>query len=552
MLRMTPRRPRLTSGATIELGSIGANLLTLVLPLVVIQLFDRVIPNAAEATLTVLGAVLVGAVLVEAILRYAVAALLLSKGARYKIEAERRLLHQVLHPPRSLDEHHRSGLHFEAWETIERLRSFHASYGRNSAADLPFAIMFFCVFWMVAPPLLPVLGLILATALLATRLNRGSITNLNDHRRDHTSRLSAFMAETLGGAEHIKGLRAEPLMMRRHESLAGNAARVTEALLARQAVSKTMVESIGQATPTLVAISGAFWVNAGSLSTGALAAAILLSGRIVQPVLRARDQAEIRRALAPLKQELEEILDAPLHLGGTKPLVRAETLALENVTAATSDGTTILSDLSLELKAGECIAISGTSGSGKSTLMHLLSGSLTPSEGHLLINGAPIDSYPAEAVAAEIALLRQDDGLLSGSLLDVITSNRGESHLPQALAVAEELGLANFLATRNEGFLMETQAGARQALPGAMRGLLPIVAGLARQPSILLFDEANGALDLRSDQLVRSALERRLGSCILVLVTQRPSYIALADRQFQLEGGKLTEVMQPKAREMAS
>lgn len=527
--------------------------MTLVLPLVMIQLFDRVIPNAAEATLTVLAAFLFGAVLIEAILRYGVAALLLREGTNFAAEAERKLMHEILHRPKTLDGNQRTSRHLEAWETIERLRSSHAAHGRHSAIDLPFAAIFIAVFWMVAPPLLPVLATILAVALLSTRLNRASLRELNAKRRDHTTRLGGFASEVFGGIEHIKGLSAEQLMIRRQESLAGHASLVTEALIARQAVSKTLVESIGQATPILIAISGAFWVNAGALTTGALAAAILLSGRAVQPVLRARDQAEARRILAPLKKELEDIIAVPPAHRGDRPMTRVGSLALENVTARTAEGSTILTDISLEIQTGECIAIMGASGSGKSTLMHLLAGALTPSEGRLLVNGEPAKVYRSRDITREIALVRQGGTILSGSIMDLITSNRGESCLPQALAVSDELGLSRFLASRSEGFDLVGHQGFGGSLPGAMAGLLPIVAALSRNPSVLIFDEANGALDQKADQLLRAALERRSKSCILVITTQRPSFASLADRRFRIEEGRLTELTDvPQLKERVS
>ncbi|MEM8791085.1 MAG: ATP-binding cassette domain-containing protein [Pseudomonadota bacterium] len=534
-----PPRTRFRTGPTVALGAIGANVLTLVLPLVMIQLFDRVIPNAAGTTLTVLGAVLLGAVLIEAALRYGSAALLTREGTRYAVEAERRLIHQVLRAPRHLDGPVGTGRHLEAWETIDRVRGFYAGHGRHSAVDLPFALLFLGVFWMVAPPLVWVLIAILAVALLSTRINRGALNDLNERRRDHAARLGGFATEVLGGAEHIKGLSAEPLMMRRQESLSGHAALVTEELTARQSVAKTLVESIGQATPILIAITGAFWVNAGTLTTGALAAAILLSGRIVQPVLRARDQAEARRSLAPLEAALNEIIDAPPVLGGARETGRIERLALEGATVSTPGGLSVLRDVSLDLRSGDCVAISGASGAGKTTLMRLLSGRLTPSEGQLMINGAPVEAHRTDAVTAEIAMLSQRGALLSGSVLDLITGFRGDACLPDALEVAEELGLARFLASRDEGFLMETQTGAGRGLPGSVAALLPIAAALARRPSVLLFDEANTALDAQSDYLLRAALARRVGSCILVMITQRPSFAALARRHYRIEDGQL-------------
>lgn len=525
-----------------QMAIVGANLLTLVLPLVLVQLFDRVIPNNAHQTLAFLASILLCALLLEMVLRFAVSALMAVEGERFEVKTQERLIDQLLSEREKSDAHPDPAMHFEALDTIERVRSARVSDTRHTVFDLPFSILFLIAFWYVAPPLLIAMLGILGLALLGSVLTRRRALSLGEKRRDQQRRSLSLSMEILGGIEHLKGLRAEPFMLRRLERLYANTANTTEALVRVQSSAKVLTEVIAQATPLVIGLFGALAVIDGTITSGALAAAILLSGRIIQPFLRQQQVSERKRLLAPSLRTLEDILSQSGMVGPRLGIEKIDTVEMQGIRFVGRNGHAILNDLELKVHAGEVIAVTGESGSGKSVLLKLLSGRLLPTEGAVRINGELLHAFDSRALASQIGLLAQNPKAPSGTALDIVTGFAGRRMLPQVLPVAEELGVSPFFAAHPQGMMVNLGGAASRTLPSAVEGRLPLVATLARAPTLLLFDEANGSLDFESDKLLLNALKRRKGRIAMIIVTQRPSYSALADRKYSLENGKLEEI----------
>lgn len=204
-------------------------------------------------------------------------------------------------------------------------------------------------------------------------------------------------------------------------------------------------------------------------------------------------------------------------------------------------GNLVCEGLTLSLKRGDTISISGASGSGKSTLLKTLLGQHPPSSGKVLVNGCDISRYAPDYIAERFAFMQTAAVHSSGSVMDALTGMRGPEFLPQALETTRELGLADYFAHQPDDFLLKSLNAAGAGIPVAVQSQLPMVAALMKSPQVILFDEANALLDLRSDRLLLEALKRRQQRAITVLVTQRPSFAAIADRHFHLQDATLTE-----------
>lgn len=525
-----------------EVGILTANCLTLLLPLVIIQLFDRVIPNKATETLAVLGLILVGALVLEAVLRGAVGQMMAVAGETYEVAAQDRLIDQILNEDESYGHGSRQVIYLEALDTIERVRSMHAGNTRNSLFDVPFSMLFLFAFWYVAPSLFAAMVVILVAALAGNALARRRALTFTNDLRDKRNRTTALSAEILGGIEHLKGMRAELFMLRRIESLFAKTAVSTEKLVLTKAVGRVINEVVAQGTPLVIGVFGALAVIEGTLTAGALAAAILLSGRIIQPFLRYQQAADQDYLMAPFLNALDDITSRAPAPTKTTSDTRLEKIELREIGFCDDREQPILTNVNLTVSSGEIVAISGDSGVGKSLLLNIIAGAVRPSSGQILYNEKDLAAAYLKHVRYDIGMMRQNFRTPSGSALDLITGFGGRSRLPDALPIVEELGLARFFAAHPKGLHVNVGGSFASSVPTAVQARVALVPTFLRNPSLLLFDEANAALDLESDHLLLEALKRRRGQMSMVLVTQRPSYAAIADRTYRLEGGSLVPV----------
>ncbi|MCH8863123.1 MAG: ATP-binding cassette domain-containing protein [Proteobacteria bacterium] len=279
------------------------------------------------------------------------------------------------------------------------------------------------------------------------------------------------------------------------------------------------------------------------MSIGGLAACTLLAGRAVQPVLRALGLWTRFQSIQVAEEKLAELDKYAPRLAAEaadpEPFTQ---LQFERVSFRfAGEGRHLLQDMSLSVRPGEIIGIRGKNGSGKSTLLRLMMGALEPSLGRVLINGQDIAKTGSEKWRQDIAYLAQRPVLFDGSVMENITMFC-DDQTDEALAIAKTLGLDKVFARYPEGF--DTQIGARAVsnLAGGVGQSVAAARALLRRPKLILFDEANAAMDNTGDNLLREALLRHQADAAIVLISYRPSLLAIATSRFDLEEGRLVRV----------
>jgi len=202
----------------------------------------------------------------------------------------------------------------------------------------------------------------------------------------------------------------------------------------------------------------------------------------------------------------------------------------------------VLSNLSLDVKAGETVAIVGPSGGGKTTLAKLLLRLYDPSDGCILVDGHDIRNVSLKSLRQCIVLVPQDIALFAGT----VAENIGYGKMPDKIdmkKVEHAAKLANadgFIQKLSEGY--ETNVGQRgSCLSGGQRQRLAIARAIYQEASILVLDEATSALDNKSESLVREALEHLMANRTVFVIAHRLETVRKADRIFLLDGGKLLE-----------
>ena len=524
-------------------ASLAANLLALALPLVMLQIYDRVIPNSGLATLVALGVGLLGAIVVEMILRASRAQLLSHVGSKYERAVNRRIFEHLLSADLGEIEREQPGAYLDRISGIDKIRDFRSGEPATAVLDLPFAFIFLGVVAIISLPLATILLALVVFSFFCNIKLQDRLMKLVVERQDVDRRRYSFLIETLRGVEAIQSMGTESLMERRYERLLTTSASLGASVAERTNFAQSVTSSIGQLVPAIIASAGALLVIADQLSVGALAAAILLGGRVIQPVLKIEALSSADKQTRLSEDDIQSILEKPRVARGSSDPGVIEAYSLKDVTyRPAKDAPLIFENLNLEIKRGETVAIRGANGSGKSALLWLLLGENIPEAGSVNINARPSTDFSCAALHQRIAYLPQRPTLLEGTILENMTRFQPERYLDEALQVAAELGLEPYFAQHRDGLLTQVSPGIETGLPSSVSDRVPLVSALIGNPEVILFDEANSSLDNEADQLLKEYLEKRRGQATIIMVTQRPSYAKMADRQFEIVDRKLVEI----------
>lgn len=528
-------------GPDVVCASLGLNLLGLALPLVMLQVYDRVLPNESYATLWALGAGLAVVVVLDGVLRAARQALSQWSAARWEHITSCQAVAHLLQADAAALGAVKPGEHLDRLNAIETLRDFYGGPGRLALIDLPFVPLYLLLLWaiggaLVAVPLAVLLLVAAVVPLIASRLRKALA-------RRHTidDRRAAFVLEALGNIRTIKTLAAERLMLRRYERLqqAGGEATYASVVWSNAAQTAGTVLTAGVLIAT--ASAGALMVMDGRLTLGGLAACTLLTGRAVQPVLRALGLWTQIQGIALARGKLAALRALPAGPArldaGAGPALSGE-IEVEGVRLDTHDGVRLFDGLTLRVAPGEMVTVAGASGSGKSTLLGVLAGDVPVQAGTVSFDGHSIADH-GRALRRQIALVPQTPVLFEGTLLDNVTMFEEGAAIDRALARAEALGLTADVDRLPGGWDTRVGEGIANELPMSVRQKVTIVRALAREPRILLLDESNSALDRTADDRLRELLSAERQHMTVVMVTLRPSIQRVADRHLILEDGRL-------------
>ena len=235
-----------------------------------------------------------------------------------------------------------------------------------------------------------------------------------------------------------------------------------------------------------------------------------------------------------------EILDREPRMtapAGAPPLPAGRgAVRFDHVTFAYEGAEPVLREVSLEVQAGETVALVGATGSGKTTLASLVPRLYDPVEGRVLIDGADVAEIDLEALRREIALVSDDAFLFSATLRENIAYARPEATDEEVRRAAARAGLAEFVESLPDGY--ETRVGERGlTLSGGQRQRVAIARALVANPRILILDDATSSVDATTESRIKEALREVMEGRTTFVIAHRLSTISLADEIVVLEGG---------------
>lgn len=537
----SPRLPR-----DVVIASIFANVLGLAMPLAVLQVYDRVLPNASTDTLLVLTFGVVCVLAADGLIKVARAAVVGRLGASFNHQAHKELFRRVLDAKPENFAGTPVSLQVHRLRSLQSIADHYGDQGRLLAIDLPAGGIFLAVLVFIAGPLALVPVVLLAVFILFALHRSRVLQKVVADRAAQDDRKSDFVLEVLSGAKTVKSQSMEALMIRRFERLQKETANLSARymLLAGQARDASTV--FATLTTVFVVLFGAVMVINDGFSIGGVAASTLLSGQFVQPFLRAINHLTDMQRLKHDYAQVEKLFDLP----PVEKRAELETdpvgsVELKNVSMDIQNARRqVFTNVNLTIKPGEFVGFSGADGSGKSTLMKLFAGELSPLAGDVLVGGHDFSGPLKHALRKHVAYVDSRSAVFNGSIIENLTMFGAVSDIARARMAAKLIGLEKEIHLLPKGY--DTQLGADLGgkVPASTLQRICIARALAGEPKVLILDEANAQLDQQAEKGLINALYRLKGHLTVIIVAHRPSMLAVADRQYRLEDGRIHEITQ--------
>jgi ATP-binding cassette subfamily C protein LapB len=530
--------------ADVVAASVIINLLGLAVPLAILQVYDRIIPNAATSTLLFLILCVCTALVLEAILRITrsqvIAWSAIKEGWRINLDAASR----VALAPAKLVDGEPAAYWMQRFQAIGTASEFKLSPSLLSLVDLPFTLIFLALVFAISP-LLATIPLVLFMLFAAVAFERGrKLRVVTRSRAIAEAKVRDFLVEALNGIVTVKAFAMEQQILRRFERLAEQASGFTYNLIQLANHAQNLGSLASTSTQLATVTVGAVLAINGEITIGALACCTMLSGRLMQPLMRLVSAWNEIHAVIVAGETAKPIFDLP-STSRIKPPSAAEPLpagvTFDNVTFRhESRAAPVLAGASLSVKPGEIIAITGANGSGRSTTAQLALGQLVPQAGQVLIDDIPA-ALAATGVCGTLAFVDHHVTSVRGTVLNNLTMFRDGEGIDSAGAVARLMGLEDDIHRLPRGY--ETRLGetATEALPPGLMQRIGVARAVASRPRLLILDQANSSCDYRGDKMLAQGLLSLKGKITTILITNRPSLAAVADRIVAIVDGKFVQ-----------
>ena len=518
------------------------NIIAMAAPLFVMNVYDRVVPNQATATLWVLAVGICGAYLFDLILKSLRSLCLDLAGKKTDLIISATLFERIVGMSMKYRPA-RVGSFAQNIHEFQSLRDFLASLTLTSLIDLPFTLLIFMVIAILGGHLvwIPVLAFPIAL-LIGYALQKPLVATMERTMALGAERQSSLI-ETLAGLDAVKVNNAESERQYQWEQTIGTLSRLELRVKMLSGLAMNITLLIQQLAGVIMIVFGVYQIIAGNLSMGGLIACYMLSGRALSPLaslsglLTRYQQARVTMTSVDQMMELPQERNFEERPLSRKVLQGGIECRQLNFTYPQQQNPA-LKNINLVIKPGEKIGIIGRSGSGKSSLAKLIVGLYQPDDGALLVDGVDIRQIDVSELRHSIGYVAQDIQLLSGTLRDNLVSGARYVEDEMVLQAAELAGVHEFARLHPQGY--ELQVGERgQNLSGGQRQNVALARALLLNPPILLLDEPTSAMDNTGEERLKQRLAAVIENKTVVLVTHRASLLSLVDRLIVIDRGQI-------------
>jgi PrtD family type I secretion system ABC transporter len=515
--------------------SFFVNLLLLVPALFMLQVFDRVLSSQSGETLLVLMLGVGVALTLLLVLDYLRARL---QGVAGNIVSES--LSPVVTRIVIAQGARRIGRgSSESLRDVGALRALFSAQGLLALFDSPWVIVYVAVIWL-AHPMLGIAAaaaalLMLGLAVLNDVVTRREIEALQKAAAGATRYLEA----SLQNAEVAQTLGMTDALVARWRQKNAEVTALQQPTAAKTVAMAALTRTLRQAVQVLMLALGAYLVIAGEASAGVMIATTTLLGRALAPVEQVvgswRMLAEGRAAFRRLSELLTAADAQPKRMA--LPAPTGQLTAHQLTYRAPQGDRLLLAGVSLQLEAGESLAVIGASGAGKSTLVRLLTGVWRPNAGTVRLDQADLAQWPREELGPWLGYVPQDVELFPGTVAENI-ARLGAVDSARVVQAAQRAQVHELILALPDGYDTVVDPHGAVISPG-QRQRIALARALYGEPKLIVLDEPKSNLDGAGEVALAESLKALRGQVTVVVVTHRATLIQHVDKMLVLDAGKV-------------
>jgi ATP-binding cassette subfamily B protein len=534
------------------LGDVGVasftlSILTILPPLIVMTVVNKVLQFSSVSTLVLLSAVIAVVFVYETLLGHARRMIINVVGARLDTKLNLHVFSRLLRLPLDYFERHPAGETMYHLAQVYRIREFLTGKLLSTFLDLiTLCVLIPVMFYINATLAWMVLGC--AVVIMLTIFAFLAPLRRNYQRVvDAETWKAAALGETVVGIKTVKALGLEPQRKALWDERVADAGKARLAFGQLANWPQTLVTPIERVMVLGTMLIGAYLAmnDRSGYMVGSLFAFMMIAQRVAQPLVGlarlVEDYEEVGAAIGEAASVLNRPLESSSNSAGLRPKLVGGIRFSDLTFSYFGTKTPALDRVSFDIPAGTMFGIVGRSGSGKSTLARLLQGINRDYSGFLKLDGVDLKEINLRHLRQGLGVVLQDNFLFRGSIRDNIIAGRPGLTLSDAMRAAQLAGAAEFIERMPNGYDTYIEEGSPN-LSGGQKQRLAIARALIHDPTVLILDEATSALDPESEAVVSANLMRIASGRTMIIVSHRLASLTECDQILVMDQGKVLDV----------
>ncbi len=524
------------------------NFLALVSSLYVMNVYDRVIPNQAYETLWVLSIGVMLAILFEFLAKMIRGHLTDIAGKKADLIISSAIFRRMM-ALRLADRPASAGSYANNLREFESVREFMTSASLLVLVDLLFLLLFITVIFIVGGKLAIVPAIIIPIVIIVGFIVQRPLSRYINESMKESSQRQGLAVEALEGIETLKTNNATGWAQQRWDTYT---AKTSASSIKVKDTANFMINfsvAMQQLNTVFLVLFGTYLIHnentAERITMGALIAAVILSGRALSPLAQVAGLATRFQQAKLALEGLNNIIERPIERVPERKYISPSNIQ-GNITFENTcfqyqeDGKPAVSNLNLQIRAGEKIGILGRIGSGKSTMLKLASGLYDGSTGNVMLDNIDMRQIDPNFLRSQILLLGQSPRLFLGTLrenMDLARSD-GYSSDQELLEALQRFGLDKIIRSHPKGLDMPLGEDGL-GLSGGQKQIIALARMTLRNPRIVLLDEPTTGLDQATERMSLQAISQWAQDKTLLVVTHRPQVLQIVNRIIVMDEGKV-------------
>ncbi len=350
--------------------------------------------------------------------------------------------------------------------------------------------------------------------------------------------------ETMTGIRAVKAFRKEPRNDDEFGGLASDYRDVNMRSIKLFGTFEPGLMAVASVTVAAVLLWGGIRVVDGTIAVGVLLAAVLYVRNFFSPLQEVafflNSYQSATAALEKVSGVLEEEPTVPDPVDPVDLWTARGHVRFDDVQFGYDRDRVILPDFTLDIPAGQTIALVGTTGAGKSTLAKLVSRFYDPTRGSVTLDGVDLRRMHPKDLRRAIVMVTQEAYLFSGTVADNIALGKPDATLEEIQDAARAVGAHEFISALPDGYGTDVNKRGGRVSAG-QRQLISFARAFLADPAVLILDEATASLDIPSERQIQDALQTLLADRTALIIAHRLSTVAIADRVLVMEHGEIIE-----------